>query len=65
MLGFMKTEFFKQMNVGFVLDEGLANPDDVYSVFYGERGPLCKSLDYIAVTSEKKNNFILNHISNT
>jgi len=39
MLGFMKTEFFKLMNVGFVLDEGLANPDDVYSVFYGKEDP--------------------------
>ena len=52
MKGFMKTEYFQQMNVGFVLDEGLANPDDVYSVFYGERGPLCK---YITDTSFRCN----------
>ncbi|XP_071817211.1 aminoacylase-1-like [Apostichopus japonicus] len=29
---------FKEMNVGFTLDEGLANPEDKYTVFYGERG---------------------------
>lgn len=28
---------FASFNVGFALDEGLANPEDVYTVFYGER----------------------------
>lgn len=34
---FIKTDRFKQLNVGFVLDEGLASENDVYRVFYAER----------------------------
>ncbi|XP_064610402.1 aminoacylase-1-like isoform X1 [Liolophura sinensis] len=37
---FVKDERFKQLNVGFVLDEGLASPTDSYTVFYGERSSL-------------------------
>ncbi|KAA8535911.1 hypothetical protein F0562_028389 [Nyssa sinensis] len=33
------SETFKKMNVGIVLDEGLASPDENYRVFYGERCP--------------------------
>jgi len=36
---FIKTEEFKRMNVGLVLDEGLANPTEAFTVFYGERVP--------------------------
>ena len=36
---FLQTEEFRQLNVGFALDEGLANPTDSYTVFYGERSP--------------------------
>jgi len=36
---FIKTEEFKNMNIGLVLDEGLANPTDSFTVFYGERIP--------------------------
>jgi len=39
MKSFMQTELFKTLNIGFVLDEGLANPNNKYSVFYGERTP--------------------------
>ena len=28
-----------QMNVGLALDEGLANPANTYTIFYGERAP--------------------------
>jgi len=31
--------WFDELNVGFELDEGLANPEDEYRVFYGERSP--------------------------
>ena len=41
MKSFMETELFKTLNIGFVLDEGLANPINKYSVFYGERTPWC------------------------
>lgn len=34
---FIDTEDFKKLNVGFALDEGLANPRDAFTVFYGER----------------------------
>ena len=29
---------FKALNIGFALDEGIANPLDEFTVFYGERG---------------------------
>ncbi|CAF5145315.1 unnamed protein product, partial [Rotaria socialis] len=28
---------FKDLNVGFVLDEGLASESDVFQVYYGDR----------------------------
>lgn len=34
---FIKSQHFKRLNVGVVLDEGLANPNDGFTVFYGER----------------------------
>ncbi|XP_030021926.2 aminoacylase-1 [Manduca sexta] len=34
---FVKTEAFKNLNVGFALDEGIACASDDYLVFYGER----------------------------
>uniref|UniRef100_H2ZKV2 N-acyl-aliphatic-L-amino acid amidohydrolase n=1 Tax=Ciona savignyi TaxID=51511 RepID=H2ZKV2_CIOSA len=40
MLAFMETEDFKTINLGLALDEGLANPMNKYSVFFGERSPL-------------------------
>ncbi|GFQ03014.1 aminoacylase-1 [Phtheirospermum japonicum] len=33
------SDVFKSMNVGIVLDEGLASPTEDYRVFYGERCP--------------------------
>ncbi|KAL8463102.1 hypothetical protein ACS0TY_033937 [Phlomoides rotata] len=36
---FSVSDIFKSMNVGIVLDEGLASPTEKYRVFYGERGP--------------------------
>ena len=39
---FVKTDFFKTLNIGFCLDEGLANPTDAFSVFYGERSAWCE-----------------------
>lgn len=32
-------DWFDDLNVGFELDEGLANPGDEYRCFYGERSP--------------------------
>jgi aminoacylase len=37
MAKFVDSEEFQNMNVGFTLDEGLASPDDSFTVFYGER----------------------------
>ena len=37
MQAFVKTEAFRSLNVGFALDEGIASPDETYTLFYGER----------------------------
>ncbi|XP_074286327.1 uncharacterized protein LOC141611638 isoform X2 [Silene latifolia] len=37
---FAKSHVFKQMNVGFVLDEGRPSPDENYHIFYAERSPM-------------------------
>ncbi|CAG8578983.1 10716_t:CDS:2, partial [Scutellospora calospora] len=34
---FIESDDFKKLNVGFALDEGIANPNDALRVFYGER----------------------------
>lgn len=35
----LASEWYKGVNIGIALDEGLASEDDYYSVFYGERLP--------------------------
>jgi len=40
MTPFLLTPQFKSLNVGLALDEGIANPLDEYTFFYGERMPL-------------------------
>ncbi|ESO83653.1 hypothetical protein LOTGIDRAFT_197114 [Lottia gigantea] len=37
MAKFIDLDEFKKLNIGFSLDEGLANPEDYFRVFYGER----------------------------
>ncbi|XP_017873802.1 PREDICTED: aminoacylase-1A-like isoform X3 [Drosophila arizonae] len=37
MANLVKTDYFKRLNVGFSLDEGIASEDETYSVFYAER----------------------------
>uniref|UniRef100_A0A4W4E1K6 Peptidase M20 dimerisation domain-containing protein n=1 Tax=Electrophorus electricus TaxID=8005 RepID=A0A4W4E1K6_ELEEL len=39
MESFIKHPEFQKLNVGFALDEGLANPTEDFTVFYGERNP--------------------------
>ncbi|KAK3193641.1 hypothetical protein Dsin_024951 [Dipteronia sinensis] len=36
---FADSDLFKSLNVGIVLDEGLASPSEEYSAFYAERAP--------------------------
>lgn len=36
---FVMHEMFKKLNIGCALDEGLANPGEEYTVFYGEKSP--------------------------
>ena len=36
---FVHTEEFKLLSIIFAFDEGLANPEDAYTVYYGERAP--------------------------
>ena len=38
----VKLPEFKNLNIGFALDEGLASPTNAFSVYYGERGCWCK-----------------------
>ena len=37
MAKFIHMPSFRALNVGFALDEGLANPSDAFKVYYGER----------------------------
>lgn len=37
MQAFVPNEQFKALNIGFSLDEGIASPNEIYSVFYAER----------------------------
>lgn len=34
---FVKMKGYKDLNVGFALDEGMASPDEEFLLFYGER----------------------------
>jgi len=45
MQAFLKSNEWKKLNVGFALDEGLANPTEKFTVFYGERMPWCKKMN--------------------
>ncbi len=38
---FVNTKRFADMNVAVTLDEGLASPDETFTVFYGERAAWC------------------------
>jgi len=44
MKAFLCSEEWKELNVGFALDEGLANPIDEFTVFFGERMPWCNTI---------------------
>lgn len=37
MMKFVKTKHFTDLNVGLVLDEGLASATDEYCIYYSER----------------------------
>lgn len=53
---FVLTERFKQLNVGFVLDEGLASEDDTYRLFYAERCVWCQK-NFLKIKLKNKNSF--------
>jgi len=44
MAKFVNTSDFLELNVGFALDEGMANPSDQFPIFYGERSAWRKYL---------------------
>ena len=44
---FVEHEEFKHMNVGFGLDEGLANPTETFTVFNGEKSAWCELLCHV------------------
>ena len=37
---FVVSKEFKKLNIGLALDEGLASPNEVMPVYYGQRNPL-------------------------
>ncbi|KAJ1923169.1 adenylate cyclase [Tieghemiomyces parasiticus] len=39
MQAFTQHDSFKKLNLGLMLDEGLATPDNLYKVYYGEKAP--------------------------
>ena len=41
---FPDTDLFKSRNVGVALNEGLANPTDKFTVFYGKQPSLLEAL---------------------
>lgn len=47
MKAFVESEEWKKLNVGFALDEGIANPTEEFTVFYGERRKWCNGLSNI------------------
>jgi aminoacylase len=68
-LKFRDTELFQSMNTGMSLDEGLANPSDKFTVFYGEKscwwvkiissGPVGHGSQFIKDTAVEKLTFFL------
>jgi hypothetical protein len=44
MAKFVNTSDFLELNVGFALDEGQADPSDQFQLFYGERSVCRKYL---------------------
>lgn len=39
---FVQTQEFRNLKIGFALDEGLASEDDTYKVYYAERNVWCE-----------------------
>lgn len=37
MKAFVKSDDFRELNVGFLLDEGIASENEIFKIFYGER----------------------------
>lgn len=48
---FVPTQDFKDLNVGFSLDEGIASPEEAFQVFYAERTVWSKCKLYIYIVN--------------
>ena len=59
MESFLKSQAWTELNVGFALDEGLANPGDEFTVFYGERMPWCQFLIFFYIHLLSSSLFVL------
>lgn len=57
MAEWIKTDHFKSLNVGFAMDEGIANPGEEMRCFYSERMTWCECTDCKSLLS--RNRFIL------
>ncbi|XGW31632.1 hypothetical protein V3C99_010078 [Haemonchus contortus] len=70
MATFCQMDKFRELNVGFVLDEGIASENDTYKVFYGERctwwlkvtchGSPGHGSKFIENTAGEKLNYVMN-----
>ncbi|VDO87070.1 unnamed protein product [Haemonchus placei] len=70
MATFCQMDEFRELNVGFVLDEGIASENDTYKVFYGERctwwlkvtchGSPGHGSKFIENTAGEKLNYVMN-----
>ena len=59
MVAYSKTDDFKNLKIGFVLDEGVASPGDIFNVFYAERCPW-----WIKITCNGNPGHAMNFIEN-
>ena len=58
---FLNSPEWKELNVGFTLDEGLANPEDEFTVYFGERMPWSnKSIKTILFDQNETLSFLKN-----
>lgn len=56
---FVNDPEFAKLNIGFVLDEGLAAEDDAYKVYFAEKCPWCTFYWIVSCREANINNFIL------
>lgn len=54
---FVHHDIFKSMNIGFAIDEGMTNENDIHRIFYGERSNWSKFHKRISIHKFFTDNF--------